>query len=122
MNSVLKMMNFVLQILQDAEVVINSAVFALWVKEVDKDPKLFVEDIHIQSIDMFGSRVGFVKFKTTAKVNVGGERGVIDVPGIVFMRGGAVGILVILECDGEEYVFDAVCFVYTCRRLIDLSL
>ena len=32
-----------------------------------------------------------------------GEPNWIDVPGIVFMRGGSVGILVILECDGQEY-------------------
>jgi hypothetical protein len=36
------------------------------------------------------------------QLNVGGEEGVLDVPGIVFMRGGAVGVLVILECEGEE--------------------
>ena len=52
---------------------------------------------------MFGPRVGFLKFRSTAKVNVGGEKGVITVPGIVFMRGGAVGVLVILECDGKEF-------------------
>ena len=52
---------------------------------------------------MFGPRVGFLKFRSTAKVNAGGEKGVITVPGIVFMRGGAVGVLVILECDGKEY-------------------
>jgi ADP-sugar diphosphatase len=74
-----------------------------WVSEIDKDKKLFIEEIHIQSIDMFGSRLGFVKFKTVAKINVGGKTGVVVVPGIVFMRGGAVGILVILECEGEEY-------------------
>lgn len=87
----------------DSDVVNRSAVFKQWVSEIDKDKKLFISDIHIQSIDMFGTRVGFLKFKTTANVNVGGERGVIEVPGIVFMRGGAVGILVILECEDQEY-------------------
>ena len=51
----------------------------------------------------FGPRVGFIKFKTTAELDVGGEKGVITVPGIVFMRGGSIGVLVILECDGEEF-------------------
>ena len=32
--------------------------------------------------------------------------------------GGNVGVVV----GRMKYVFDAVCFVYTCRRLIDLSL
>jgi ADP-sugar diphosphatase len=87
----------------DAGVVKKSTVFQNWVAEIDKDPVLFIEDVHIQSVDMFGPRVGFVKFQAHAKANVGGESGVIDVPGIVFMRGGAVGILVILECEGKEY-------------------
>ena len=52
---------------------------------------------------MFGPRVGFIKFRATAQVKVGGEKGIITVPGIVFMRGGAVGVLVILECDGKEF-------------------
>ena len=55
---------------------------------------------------MFGPRVGFIKFKARALVDIGGSEGddgVIEVPGIVFMRGGAVGILVILECEGVEY-------------------
>jgi hypothetical protein len=43
------------------------------------------------------------RFKTEALLNVGGDEGQIAVPGIVFMRGGAVGILVILECEGKEY-------------------
>ena len=32
-----------------------------------------------------------------------------DVPGIVFMRGGAVGVMVILECEGKEYVAHTAC-------------
>jgi class 3 adenylate cyclase len=85
----------------DARVVASSPAFAEWVSE-DQDPALFVQDIHIQSVDMFGPRVGYVKFKTTAKARID-DQTVIDVPGIVFMRGGSVGVLVILECDGTEY-------------------
>jgi ADP-sugar diphosphatase len=78
--------------------------FKDWVATVDRDPKLFVDDIHLQSVDMVGPRVGHVKFKTTARaVSAGRAKTVIDVPGIVFMRGGSVGVLVILECDGAEY-------------------
>jgi ADP-sugar diphosphatase len=62
-----------------------------------------IKDIYVQSLDMFGPRVGFIKFRSTAQVYVGGKKGLINVPGIVFMRGGAVGVLVILECDGQEY-------------------
>lgn len=86
----------------DAEVVSKSSNFKNWVAELDSDPVLFVEDIHIQSVDCFGPRVGFVKFTTTAKAKTGPQRA-IEVPGIVFVRGGAVGMLIILECEGEQY-------------------
>lgn len=61
-------------------------------------PDLLIRGIHLQSLDMFGSRVGFLKFR--ADVTREGKR----VPGIVFMRGGAVAILVILSCEGERHV------------------
>eukprot|EP01043_Picozoa_sp_COSAG02_P027489 COSAG02_NODE_1625_length_11593_cov_9.199930_5_plen_414_part_01 len=86
----------------DATVVAKSAVFKDWMAEVDRDPVLFIEDVHIQSVDMAGPRVLFAKFKTTAKAQIGNQKA-IDVPGIVFMRGGTVSILMILECDGIEY-------------------
>lgn len=77
--------------------------FKDWVTEVDRDPRLFIDAIHLQSVDMFRDRCGFVKFKTDARIVASAGRGVVDVPGIVFMRGGAVGMLVILECEGAEY-------------------
>ncbi|KAJ7563048.1 hypothetical protein O6H91_03G094700 [Diphasiastrum complanatum] len=55
--------------------------------------------ILIQSVDMFGNRVGFVKFKAEVVDRETGAK----LPGIVFARGGAVGILMLLECDGEKY-------------------
>lgn len=123
--------------------VIGTPVFKDWVNEVESDDKLFIGQIHIQGVDMFGPRIGaryrkpmrtvcsscdppppaprcmhggkgaaapvctgFLKFKARALVDIGGSEGddgVIEVPGIVFMRGGAVGVLVILECEGQEY-------------------
>ncbi len=74
----------------DLTKVVEAQVFQDWKKNIDADPKLFIEKVHVQSLDMFGPRVGFIKFLSTAKVHVGGEKGVINVPGIVFMRGGAV--------------------------------
>jgi ADP-sugar diphosphatase len=87
----------------DLQKVLDAQVFKDWVEAVDNDPLLFIAEIEIQSVDMFGPRVGFIKFKSRAQVNVGGDEGVVEVPGIVFMRGGAVGVLVILECEGEEH-------------------
>lgn len=63
-----------------------TAVFKDWVASIDKDPRLFVEDIHVQSLDMFGPRVGFVKFMANSKVmtsHEGSKRVMISVPGIV---------------------------------------
>ena len=87
----------------DIPAVTGSKVFRDWLSDVDTDPKLFVDDIHVQSVDMFGPNVGFIKFRSGAKVHVGGAKGAVSVPGIVFMRGGAVSVLVILECEGKEY-------------------
>jgi len=83
--------------------VLEAKVFLEWLERIEKDPLLFVKNVLVQSVDMFGPRVGFIKFKAAAQLNVGGEEGVFDVPGIVFMRGGAVGVMVILECEGKEY-------------------
>lgn len=79
----------------DAEKAVACVPFRDWVQGMD--PSLDVEGIRIQSIDMFGPRVGFMKFVATA--NFHGKR----VPGIVFMRGGAVAVLVILNCKGERW-------------------
>lgn len=87
----------------DKQLVINAKVFKQWMYAIDADPALSVKDIELQSVDMFGPKVGFIKFKATAMLNIGGDEGLIEVPGVVFMRGGAVGVLVILECEGKEY-------------------
>ena len=71
--------------------------FVEWAAAVD--PALLVSAIHFSDLDMFGgSRVGFLKFTATATYH--GRR----IPGIVFMRGGAVSILPILSCGAEKWV------------------
>jgi ADP-sugar diphosphatase len=67
-----------------------------WVKNLDSN--FICSKITIQSVDYFGPRIGFLKFK--ADITFNGK----PIPGIVFMRGGAVAILVILECDHQFYV------------------
>ena len=106
---------------------IASSVFTDWVSSVD--PAFLVERVHLQSVDMFGPNIGFMKFRadtfdreshaflpgivfmrggsvgilTILVAEESGDEGMVEVPGIVFMRGGAVGVLVILECEGEEH-------------------
>jgi ADP-sugar diphosphatase len=72
-----------------------------WVQNFD--PKFTCSKITIQSVDYFGPRIGFLKLK--ADITFNGK----PIPGIIFMRGGAVAILVILECEGKNYV------VLTCQ-------
>jgi ADP-sugar diphosphatase len=69
-----------------------------WAASLDKE--ISVEQLTIQSVDFFGSRVGFLKFDAHASFN--GRK----IPSIVFMRGGAVSILVLLRCldSGERWV------------------
>lgn len=58
-----------------------------------------LREILVQSVDMFGDRVGFVKFKAEVVDEASGAK----LPGIVFARGGAVGILVLLTCQSDTW-------------------
>eukprot|EP00960_Hanusia_phi_P004568 132994-Hanusia_phi.AAC.1 len=62
-----------------------------WCREMDEE--LVVSKVVVQSIDLFGPRIGFIKFKAEAKTKDGKA-----VPGIVFMRGGAVAMLIVITC------------------------
>jgi ADP-sugar diphosphatase len=73
-----------------------SAPFVAWARELD--PRFTLTKIEFQSVDMFGPRVGFVKFVATSTFQ--GK----PVPGIVFARGAAVAILTVLKCGEERWV------------------
>ena len=70
--------------------------FVDWAERMDA--RLVVHSIALSDVDYFGHRVGFLKF--TAHVTKDG----VALPGIVFMRGGAVAVLPLLRCDGERFV------------------
>lgn len=74
----------------------DSKVFKNWVTNLD--PKLQVFKVTFQSTDYFGPRVGFTKIETVTTFQG------VKIPGIALLRGGAVSILVILRCEGEEWV------------------
>lgn len=60
-----------------------------------------VEKIEVQGVDMFGpTKVGFIKFTVEIKDKVTEKKN----KSIVFMRGGAVTILIVLICNGKKYV------------------
>ncbi|KAL5337183.1 hypothetical protein BJX70DRAFT_253171 [Aspergillus crustosus] len=62
--------------------------------EFHKDPYV-LRKINVQAVDFFnGGRLGFVKLKADVS-NAGGE----TLPGSVFLRGGSVGMLLLLQPD-----------------------
>lgn len=70
------------------------------------DPTIFQRcdftRIWINNIDFFGPRVGFLEFNAEVLYE---NR---PLSGITFMRGGAVGILVVFTCEGQKYVLATV--------------
>jgi ADP-sugar diphosphatase len=73
-----------------------SSHFNNWAKGLD--PRFDISGILFQGLDMFSSRVGFVKFNVSATFQG------TPVPGIVFARGGSVCVLVLLYCEGRIWV------------------
>jgi len=74
---------------------VASPKFTDWVESID--PSLVIASIEIQSVDLFGKNVGFLKFK--ASVTKDGK----FVPGICFVRGDSVAMLALLECNRILY-------------------
>lgn len=83
----------------DLKLATENAKFLAWSETIGKDKNFMIKGIHFQSIDMFGKNIGFMKFKADA------EAGGKFCPGIVFMRGGAPAILVILKRNSDGMLF-----------------
>lgn len=77
-----------------------------WIASLDLK-RFTVKAIHLQSVDMFGrapnEKVGFIKLKADVVDSTGKF-----IAGIVFMRGGSVGILPVLKCEGKKYTVATV--------------
>ncbi|XP_010433965.1 PREDICTED: nudix hydrolase 14, chloroplastic [Camelina sativa] len=84
---------------------IDSSLFKNWLRNLESesgilaDGTMTLKQLLIQGVDMFGKRIGFLKFKADIFDNETGQK----VPGIVFARGPAVAVLILLESDGESY-------------------
>lgn len=63
------------------------------------DPRFVFEKITVQSVDFFGSRIGFLKISAMMKDETGQR-----VPGVAFLRGGSVAILVVLHTLERDYI------------------
>ncbi|HEU5114981.1 MAG TPA: NUDIX domain-containing protein [Candidatus Paceibacterota bacterium] len=85
---------------EHAEEALQSHIFTEWKKRLS--PWFSVRKIEFQSVDFTRHeprRVIFAKFKAEVYDN----EGKLVMPGIVFLRGGAVAMLVVFHCEGEEY-------------------
>ncbi|XP_044956641.1 nudix hydrolase 14, chloroplastic [Hordeum vulgare subsp. vulgare] len=84
---------------------LDSALFRRWLGSLRAEKgllasgKLGLRQILIQGVDMFGQRVGFLKFKA----DIVDEETRAKIPGIVFARGPAVAVLILLESKGQTY-------------------
>ena len=78
--------------------ILSIQAFNDWCNTIDKE--FIVKKILVQSVDMFGTRMGFVKFKG----DITDKEGRV-IPSIVFMRGASVGMLIVITCteDKKQY-------------------
>jgi ADP-sugar diphosphatase len=56
-----------------------------------------LKSIHIQAVDFFGKRIGFLKYTAIIQNKRGNKGEPMRLPGSIFMRGGSVGMLMILR-------------------------
>lgn len=83
----------------DRDAIVSSKLYLDWLKQIEQ--KFLVEEIHFSSVDFrFNSKNPlFIKLK--AKAFLPDSR---PVHGIVLLRGNAVGVLVVLYCEGKPYL------------------
>lgn len=82
-----------------AKKTLESEPFCKWLQQCCATG-LEIESIELQSVDMFGPRVGFVKLKSVAKMR--NDKSDAPLPGICFLRGNSVAILVALVCEDTK--------------------
>ncbi|XP_028762788.1 nudix hydrolase 14, chloroplastic isoform X2 [Neltuma alba] len=102
---------------------IDSSLFKQWLHNLQTENgvlafgNVVLRQVLIQGVDMFGKRIGFLKFKADIVDKETGQK----VPGIVFARGPAVAVLILLESEGETYaVLTEQVRVPTGRILLEL--
>lgn len=83
----------------DKNVILNSRIFKEWLERAQS--QFIVSKIHFSSVDYFAKKHEplFIKLVATATLPDGKP-----VHGIVLVRGNAVGVLVVLKCEGKRYL------------------
>ena len=83
----------------DRPLVLESRIFKEWLEESQK--KFVVKKIHFSSVDFLAKKRQPLFIKLTATATLPDGR---PVHGIVLVRGHAVGVLVVLRCEGKKYL------------------
>ena len=83
----------------DYPLILESRIFREWLSATEK--KFKITKVHFSSVDFLrkGRQPLFIKLNATATLPDGRP-----VHGIVLVRGNAVGILVVLRCEGKKYL------------------
>ncbi len=80
---------------------LRSTIFQLWIKNLDQS--FVLRSVHFQSVDIVKKKgnphVLFAKMIADIEDGAGNK-----LPGIVFLRGAAVAVLIVLECKGKKHV------------------
>ena len=84
---------------EDYSLIVESKIFKDWL-EASRE-KFIVSKVHFESVNYFDKKHVplFIKLKATATLPDGRP-----VHGIVLVRGNAVGVLVVLRCEGQKYL------------------
>ena len=94
---------------ETAQRALESNLFKTWVARCEKEKdgkRIDLHSVEIQHVDLFGSKVGFVKINAESSLVDGVTENKSRLPGICFLRGGSVAVLVVLVCqelDGEVF-------------------
>ncbi|KAL1921899.1 uncharacterized protein VTP21DRAFT_10541 [Calcarisporiella thermophila] len=94
----------------DPQAVLQFQPFKDWLSGLSQEQErrqgeLRLKEIELQSVDKFQSgKIGFVKFKVDAELKETGK----SLPGIIFMRGGSVSILIILRTENKDFTIVCV--------------
>ncbi|KAK6935281.1 hypothetical protein RJ641_035436, partial [Dillenia turbinata] len=89
----------------DFRAAIDSSLFKQWLKNMQSktgilaNGAIYLRGVLIQGVDMFGGRIGFLSFKADVIDLDTGKK----VPGIIFARGPAIAVLILLDSDGQTY-------------------
>jgi len=83
----------------DKSILLNSRIYKEWLEKSEE--KFIVKKVHFASADFLlkGRQPLFIKLEATATLPDGRP-----VHGIVLVRGNAVGVLVVLRCEGKPYL------------------